>query len=438
MFLAYSNLYSLFDKVLKFNQDSIMSADHQDIKNITDTVNKLQLEEDNNSGNTVESRNFQINTVNGDTEVLSANSDTDEEESEEDNDNDDSQSKLVEAEAAFKQKEFKRIKETYGMTEIPDSTPQILPSDKELTEDIPLDTDYIDLIHMKIASLESLGLSRFNKVESLALRDNLIVSLHELKHLSCKSTLQELDLYDNRIKHLSHHINSLKNLKTLDLSFNNIKHIKHLDNLSKLENLYFVQNKIHVIENLDGLKNLKNLEFGGNKIQRISESLLDLPTLEQLWLGQNRITKFENLENLKNLRILSIQSNRIDHIGGLDSLESLEELYVSHNRLTKIEGLDNLKKLEILDITGNKITKIENMKHLKNLTDFWASYNLIDSFESISNELSELPKLETVYFEGNPIQLKNPAQYRTKVKLNLGKSLRKIDALYIASNRMVQ
>jgi len=416
-----------------------MSSEQKDFNNLTDSVNKLGLAEKSTSNSLEDDPISELSTTKKESEVLSVNSDTAEEESEEedDNDNDDPQSKLLEAEEALKEKQYKKIKETYGMTEIPDSTPQILPSDKELTEDIPSDTDYIDLVHMKIASLEGLGLSRFDRIESLALRDNLIVSLHELKHLSCKDTLQELDLYDNRIKHMSHHLNAFKNLKTLDLSFNNIKHIKHLNNLLKLENLYFVQNKIHVIENLDGLKSLKNLELGGNKIQRISESLLGLPTLKQLWLGQNRITKFENLDSLKNLRILSIQSNRIEHINGLDSLENLQELYVSHNKLTSIEGLDNLKKLEILDITGNKISKIENMKHLKHLTDFWASYNLIDSFENIHDELGELPSLETVYFEGNPLQLKNPTQYRTKVKINLGKSLRKIDALYIASNRMV-
>lgn len=369
--------------------------------------------------------------------LSSVTDDDDDDDDQDDDDDKDPMVKALEAETEMKRKEFKKIKETYGMTEIPDSTPDVLPADEELTQDIPSDTDYVELVHMKIQALEPLKLSRFNKLESLVLRDNLIVSLHDLKTFSCKDTLEELDFYDNRIKHVSKHVNDFISLKTLDLSFNNIKHVKHVNKLKNLENLYFVQNKIKDIENIEGLDHLKNLEFGGNKINRISESLLKLPSLEKLWLGQNRITQFENLDNLKNLKILSIQSNRIDHISGLDSLVSLQELYVSQNKLTKIEGLDKLENLEILDITGNKIEKIENVKHLKKLTDFWASYNLINSFENIHDELGELPELDTVYFEGNPVQLNNQAQYRTKIKLNLGKSLRKIDALYITSNRMI-
>ncbi|QPG73200.1 Protein phosphatase 1 regulatory subunit sds22 [Brettanomyces nanus] len=412
-----------------------MSGDKQD-QHLADKVDKLRLQEG------TESVSGEVEAVDSSGEaVRSMSSATDDEDDDDDNDDEEEDEspmvKAIRVEEEMKKKEFAHIEKTYGMTEIPDSTPQILPADSELTEDVPLDTDYIDLVHMKIRSLESLGLDRFSKLESLVLRDNLIESLHEFKLLTCKDCLEELDLYDNRIKHISKHINELINLKSLDLSFNNLKHVKHVDKLTKLENLYFVQNKIHFIENLEGLNHLKNLEFGGNHVERISETILKLPSLEQLWLGQNKITKLENLDNLNNLKILSIQSNRIDHIEGLDKLQSLEELYLSHNKITKLQGLEKLSNLNVLDITGNKISRIENMKELKNLTDFWASYNLIDSFDNLHEELGCLPKLETVYLEGNPIQRNNSTQYRTKVRLNLGKSLKKIDALYIASNQMV-
>lgn len=365
---------------------------------------------------------------------------TTDEEQEDDEDDEADMSPMVRQlkhEEEMKRKEFELINNTVGMTVIPDSTPDVLPADADLTSDLPDDTDYIDLVHLKIRSIESLGLSRFSNLESLVLRDNLIESLNGLKELTCKDKLTEIDLYDNRIKHISKHVNELRQLTSLDLSFNNIKHVKHIHKLVNLENLYFVQNKIHSIENIETLQKLKNLEFGGNHIDEISETLLQLPTLEQLWLGQNKISKFQNLDNLSHLRILSIQSNRITKIEGLDGLVSLEELYLSHNKLTKLEGLDKLTHLNILDITGNKIQKLENMDHLTELTDFWASYNLIHDYDNIHDQLGGLPNLETIYLEGNPIQLKNATQYRTKLRLSLGKSLQKIDALYITTNRMV-
>ena len=320
----------------------------------------------------------------------------------------------------------------YPGTVVPDTRQEEIDADQDLTTDLDPNTDYIDLIHLKISLLDDLHLERFSKLESLCLRQNLLTSIVELDTLPA-DTMEELDLYDNRINHISSSIKRLVKLKNLDLSFNKIKNIKNLETLTKLENLYFVQNKIKEIKNLETLTSLKNLELGGNKIEYISENLNTLVNLQQLWLGKNKIHKFENMSNLVNLRVLSIQSNRITKIEGLDKLTNLEELYLSHNGIEKIENLDHNTNLNVLDVTSNKLTKLENLSHLTKLTDFWCSYNHIATFEEISKELGKLPELDTVYFEGNPVQTQNMTAYRRKLKLNLGPSLTKIDATYIRS-----
>lgn len=318
----------------------------------------------------------------------------------------------------------------YPGTVLPDPHPQEIEADFDLTRDYEPDIQYLDLIHLKISSLEDLHLSRFQKLESLCLRQNLLTSISSIGDLPVE-TMEEIDLYDNRINHISSLVNKFVNLTSLDFSFNRIKNIKNIDKLVKLENLYFVQNKIKEIKNLETLKNLKNLELGGNKIEEISETMHALPSLEQLWLGKNRISKFQNLSSLVNLRVLSIQSNRIVKIEGLEDLVNLEELYVSHNGISKIENLDNNKKLTVLDVTSNRISKLENLSHLTKLTDFWCSYNQVSSFEEVNEQLGKLPELDTVYFEGNPLQTSNPTAYRRKLRLNLGPSLAKIDATYV-------
>ncbi|ODV79775.1 L domain-like protein [Suhomyces tanzawaensis NRRL Y-17324] len=318
----------------------------------------------------------------------------------------------------------------YPGTVLPDLNVQEIDADQDLTKGYEPDTDYIDLIHLKISSLEDLNLSRFQKLESLCLRQNLLTSMSGVKELP-GDTMEELDLYDNRINHISSGIKHLTKLKNLDLSFNKIKNIKNIETLTELENLYFVQNSIKEIKNLETLTKIKNLELGGNKIEIISETLDKLISLEQLWLGKNRISKFENMNNLVNLKVLSIQSNRITKIEGLEKLVNLEELYLSHNGIEKIENLDNNTKLKVLDVTSNKLTKLENLSHLTELTDFWCSYNKVNNFEEIGKELGKLPELDTVYFEGNPVQLQNPTAYRRKLRLYLGASLTKIDATYI-------
>lgn len=385
-----------------------------------------------------------LETVNKDLEGLNLSSSNSEDEDEAEGHTDGIDEELDEEERVQREQQQQKadkmayIEKTYGLTTIPDTNVDVLPADQELTADIPLDTTYIDLIHLKIGSLENLRLERFTQLESINLRDNLIVRLNALKHIDpqCKLRIKELDFYDNRIKHISSHVNEFTNLEILDLSFNNIKHIKHVENLTRLENLYFVQNKISKIENLDRMTLLQNLELGGNRVETI-ENLDSLVSLRQLWLGQNRISRLEGLARLRNLRVLSIQSNRIEKIEGLDGLTALEELYLSNNRISKLEGLDALVNLQVLDVTSNAIAKLEGLDALTQLTDFWCSYNQVADYSNIHDALQHATSLETVYFEGNPIQLKDPTMYRTKLRLCFGDSLQKIDALYVSTGRMV-
>ena len=139
------------------------------------------------------------------------------------------------------------------------------------------------------------------------------------------------------------------------------------------------------------------------------------------------LTKCQNIGHLQNLRILSIQSNRLPKISGLDDLPNLEELYISHNPLTEISGLDHALKLRVLDISNNPIKHLTNLKHLEHLEELWASSCLLLSFEEVERELKDKKKLDTVYFEANPIQLQSPALYRNKVRLALPQ-IRQIDA----------
>jgi protein phosphatase 1 regulatory subunit 7 len=125
----------------------------------------------------------------------------------------------------------------------------------------------------------------------------------------------------------------------------------------------------------------------------------------------------QNLDHLSNLRLISIQSNRLTSLSGLSSLKSLEELYVSHNAITDLSGLESNTKLRVLDFTNNQVSKLEHLSHLTDLEELWASNNQLSSFEEVERELKDKKNLQTVYFEGNPLQKKGPAVYRNKVRL---------------------
>lgn len=144
-------------------------------------------------------------------------------------------------------------------------------------------------------------------------------------------------------------------------------------------------------------------------------------------MGKNKLTEIKGLDTLTNLKILSIQSNRLTAITGLTNLKSLEELHISHNALTEISGLEENTNLRVIDISANPIAHLTGLENLKHLEELWASNCLLKSFEEIEKQLKDKEELETVYFEGNPLQKAQMALYRNKVKLALPQ-VKQIDA----------
>lgn len=284
-------------------------------------------------------------------------------------------------------------------------------------------TDEINFTHSRIGSMEHLKLERFQKVVRICLRQNNIQHIEGLESLG--GTLEDLDLYDNLISHIRG-LEQLTKLTNLDLSFNKIKHIKHVNHLKDLRTLYFVANKIKEIENLDGLDKVTSLELGSNRIREI-KNLDSMKSIEELWLAKNKITELKNLGGLPHLRLLSIQSNRIQDLSPLREVPQLEELYISHNMLTSLDGIEHSVNLTTIDISHNKIDSLKGLGPLKKLEEVWASYNLIMDFADVERELKDKEELTTVYFEGNPLQLRAPALYRNKVRLALPQ-LKQIDA----------
>lgn len=140
-----------------------------------------------------------------------------------------------------------------------------------------------------------------------------------------------------------------------------------------------------------------------------------------------RADMLQNVSSLRSLKLLSIQSNRLTSISGLSELTNLEELYISHNALSKISDLDNNTELRVLDISNNPVLHLESLSHLSHLEELWASYCQIGDFSEVERELKDKEELTTVYFEGNPLQLKGPAVYRNKIRLALPQ-LKQIDA----------
>lgn len=158
------------------------------------------------------------------------------------------------------------------------------------------------MLHSRIGSLAKLHLPRFaGNLRKLCLRQNIISHLDpEVFHQL--TLLEELDLYDNKIKNVGEALDKLKKLtyvlelcssfntsflragqwrrqilmifppllsvSVLDLSFNLLRAVPdRLGSLPSLDTIFFVQNKISKIAGLNHSVTLRSLELGGNRIR---------------------------------------------------------------------------------------------------------------------------------------------------------------------------
>ncbi|KAF8510769.1 hypothetical protein JB92DRAFT_2727299 [Gautieria morchelliformis] len=329
----------------------------------------------------------------------------------------------------------KTAKVVVGESEDDDDDETIpLGEDNDFLADYPDDTEArpeLELVHSRITSCTPLNLPRFSQhLKKICLRQNFI-SMLEPDDFKPLNELDELDLYDNKIKDVGQALDTLSKLTVLDLSFNLLKVIPgSLASLTSIQTIYFVQNKISRIQNLNAVgSTLQSLELGGNRIRTI-ENLDSLVNLRELWLGKNKIMKLQNLGSLRRLRVLSIQSNRLTRIEGLEELVELEELYLSHNGIEKLEGLEKNVKLRTLDAGNNRIQALENISHLTYLEELWLNDNAIPNLRDVQQQLAHLKHLQTVYLEGNPCQKNDVSNYRRKLIIDLPQ-ISQIDATYV-------
>lgn len=70
---------------------------------------------------------------------------------------------------------------------------------------------------------------------------------------------------------------------------------------------------------------------------------------------------------------------------------------------------------------------------MRELEELWASNCELHDFAEVERVLAGKEKLGCVYFEGNPLQKRQPALYRNKIKLALP-HVRQVDATIIRTD----
>lgn len=169
-------------------------------------------------------------------------------------------------------------------------------------------------------------------------------------------------------------------------------------------------------------------------------SLLSLPvkpSLHSINLHSNQISKIENLIYLQHLVHLDLSSNRIAKIQGLEGLVSLGSLNLSCNQIQSIEGLDGLKQLVYLNLSYNRINQVGGLGGLwgsdYRLECLLLQSNFISSLEEISYFLSGLCRLKHLTLSEN--KFVRTCSYRDKLFASM-KQLASIDGTDRLKNKV--
>ncbi|KAH3761172.1 hypothetical protein Pelo_6998 [Pelomyxa schiedti] len=130
----------------------------------------------------------------------------------------------------------------------------------------------------------------------------------------------------------------------------------------------------------------KEIDFTGNSLQHM-QGFDKLSKLKVLTLTRNAISSTD-FRGLNGLEYLSLKINRITTLTDMSSLSKLVNIDLSYNRISGgFEELAKLKNLRVLDLSHNKI-----------------SMSLPQFYTQVMVHLRNIPRLEYLSFEGNPVE----------------------------------
>lgn len=258
--------------------------------------------------------------------------------------------------------------------------------------------------------------------------------------ISRLTTLQALNLANNRIEELSPELGRLTQLTALDLRGNPLQ--PHLTNIAEaLDDLALVKlcdvrgdkldlsycflssvpeeirwhsqsltqlklphNEITSLpEWIDEMKVLGTVVMDSNLLEQVPQALLTLPKLVILMISDNKIVSLpDNIDVAQRLQALMLPGNSIPSLPpSIGKLADLKAISLASNALTTIpEEIGNCSSLRLLDFSNNEIEVIpDSIGSLQKLKALKMANNKL---AKIPAGLADLQTLADVSFSGNP------------------------------------
>jgi Leucine-rich repeat (LRR) protein len=225
-------------------------------------------------------------------------------------------------------------------------------SEIETLEDINC---FKNLNNLEISNSKVTDFKRINELNGLIKLSLIEVNLFDYQineiNWSKLDNLIYLNISNNSISSFSECLKS-KNIKILNASNNKIT---YFTTSSSLESLDLSNNKLVNLELFN--LNLKNLNVSFNDIN--SFKLTKNTSLIDIDLSNNKLKKI-NFDDENKVQILSLSNNKFDEsvFNDIHICSDLKNLDLQHNKIKTLENISTLNKLKLLNITDTRISEI--------------------------------------------------------------------------------
>lgn len=241
--------------------------------------------------------------------------------------------------------------------------------------------------------------------------------------------LEEVTLYNGRLKVLPPSIRKLSNLKNLAIERSSIERIPDwIGELKNLKNLDFYRNKIkEVPPEIGNLTQLHALRLDNNELTALPSEIGQLSNLQEILLNNNLLRELpETMGNLEKLSNLFIYNNKLTSIpGSVAQLPKIERIYATNNCITTLppemgksqayfislasnpikefpKVFYEMPRLEALDLEACQIQELgEDISNLQNVRSLYLSGNPL---VSISDEIGKLKNLRLLSLQGTKLK----------------------------------
>src|SRR5258706_3288895 len=228
---------------------------------------------------------------------------------------------------------------------------------------------------------QSLFRKKFNLTDS--------ISLSDIRRIT---SIEELDISNNKYIQTFEPLSQLRNLKSLNLSSTNINDLTPIRNLTELIELNLGRTSVRDLSPLKYSDNLLKLDINHTDVSDITV-VQRMPKLEFLDLSSTNVSDFTPLSSLTELVRLRLKSAKLSELTSIASASKLIELTISGTNVQNLSPLKDLTNLKTLVCDSTRVQDVSPLSSLYELKTLQANSTLISDLKP----LQKLTRLEKIY-----------------------------------------